>query len=85
MDKFIWNLQQRLWRLRRDPGLDLTVKDGIGDHLVEKGVTSQEGVILCRTEMNWNSFGLRVGSKNWYEVIDLMKILCRWRIGTGRV
>lgn len=45
---------QRLWRLRRDPGLDITVKNGIGDQLTEKGVTSQKGIIPCRTEMNWN-------------------------------
>lgn len=59
LNKFVWNLQQRLWRLRRDPGLDITVKNGLEDHLAEKGVTSQKGVISCGTEMNWNSFGLR--------------------------
>lgn len=49
---------QRRWRLRRDPWLDMAVKNGIGDQLAEKGVTSQKGVIPCRTERKWNSVGL---------------------------
>lgn len=50
---------QRLWRLRRDPGLDITVKNRTRDQLAENGVTNQKAIVPCRTEINCNSFGLR--------------------------
>lgn len=50
---------QRLWRLRRDPGLDVTVQNRTRDQLAENGVTNQKGIVPCRTGINCNSFGLR--------------------------